>query len=187
MLVDEFQDTDPIQWDIVRRAFGEPPATLVLIGDNCGGCAVGLFTRSVFGGPITKLVDKNDTSDAFPAGDNHFGGFPPDFRIGDGLVVFQNRQQVFAVPIGGGTVTPVAGPQDSGYSPPDGYCCIFADPSVKAGKVLLNVPSDTLVGVNLSGKKLERASLAGADLSGAVLKDTDFRNADLRGANQRLD
>ena len=29
----------------------------------------------------------------------------------------------------------------------------------KAGKVLLNVPSDTLVGVNLSGKKLERASL----------------------------
>jgi len=39
-LVDEFQDTDPIQWDIMRRAFGQPPAsnadngsTLVLIGD----------------------------------------------------------------------------------------------------------------------------------------------------------
>jgi exodeoxyribonuclease V beta subunit len=31
-LVDEFQDTDPIQWDIVRRAFGGD-ATLVLIGD----------------------------------------------------------------------------------------------------------------------------------------------------------
>jgi exodeoxyribonuclease V beta subunit len=32
-LVDEFQDTDPIQWEIVRRAFGEQDATLVLIGD----------------------------------------------------------------------------------------------------------------------------------------------------------
>jgi exodeoxyribonuclease V beta subunit len=31
VLVDEFQDTDPVQWDIMRRAFGE--GTLVLIGD----------------------------------------------------------------------------------------------------------------------------------------------------------
>lgn len=30
-LIDEFQDTDPVQWDIVRAAFGE--STLVLIGD----------------------------------------------------------------------------------------------------------------------------------------------------------
>ena len=30
-LIDEFQDTDPVQWEIVRRAFA--PATLVLIGD----------------------------------------------------------------------------------------------------------------------------------------------------------
>ena len=33
MLVDEFQDTDPVQWDIVRRAFGDGTTTLVLIGD----------------------------------------------------------------------------------------------------------------------------------------------------------
>ena len=32
VLVDEFQDTDPVQWDIVRLAFGED-STLVLIGD----------------------------------------------------------------------------------------------------------------------------------------------------------
>jgi exodeoxyribonuclease V beta subunit len=31
VLVDEFQDTDPVQWEIMRRAFGE--GTLVLIGD----------------------------------------------------------------------------------------------------------------------------------------------------------
>ncbi len=33
VLVDEFQDTDPVQWDILRRAFDAPEVTLVLIGD----------------------------------------------------------------------------------------------------------------------------------------------------------
>jgi exodeoxyribonuclease V beta subunit len=33
VLVDEFQDTDPVQWDILRRAFADGGGTLVLIGD----------------------------------------------------------------------------------------------------------------------------------------------------------
>jgi exodeoxyribonuclease V beta subunit len=33
VLVDEFQDTDPIQWEILQRAFGGGGVTLVLIGD----------------------------------------------------------------------------------------------------------------------------------------------------------
>ncbi|HVM15554.1 MAG TPA: UvrD-helicase domain-containing protein [Egibacteraceae bacterium] len=32
-LVDEFQDTDPVQWEIMERAFAREPSTLVLIGD----------------------------------------------------------------------------------------------------------------------------------------------------------
>src|SRR5699024_3238244 len=33
VLVDEFQDTDPVQWDIMRTAFGSAGSTLILIGD----------------------------------------------------------------------------------------------------------------------------------------------------------
>ena len=33
VLVDEFQDTDPVQWSILRRAFAHEGGTLVLIGD----------------------------------------------------------------------------------------------------------------------------------------------------------
>ncbi len=33
VLVDEFQDTDPIQWSILKAAFGSGQTTLVLIGD----------------------------------------------------------------------------------------------------------------------------------------------------------
>ncbi|HTU29713.1 MAG TPA: UvrD-helicase domain-containing protein [Solirubrobacteraceae bacterium] len=32
-LVDEFQDTDPVQWEILREGFGQPGQTLVLIAD----------------------------------------------------------------------------------------------------------------------------------------------------------
>lgn len=33
VVVDEFQDTDSVQWQILERAFAEPPTRLVLVGD----------------------------------------------------------------------------------------------------------------------------------------------------------
>jgi exodeoxyribonuclease V beta subunit len=33
VLIDEFQDTDPIQWRVMRTAFGQGETTLVLVGD----------------------------------------------------------------------------------------------------------------------------------------------------------
>ncbi len=33
VLVDEFQDTDPVQWEIFRRGFADRDATLILVGD----------------------------------------------------------------------------------------------------------------------------------------------------------
>ena len=32
-LIDEFQDTDPVQWEIFSSVFGRPPSTLVIVGD----------------------------------------------------------------------------------------------------------------------------------------------------------
>ena len=33
VLVDEFQDTDPVQWNIMQRSFGDTDGALILIGD----------------------------------------------------------------------------------------------------------------------------------------------------------
>jgi hypothetical protein len=53
------------------------------------------------------------------------------------------------------------------------------------GKVLHEVPGDTLKGADLSEADLAGADLRGADLSGADLRKVIFRWADLRGADLR--
>lgn len=71
VVVDEFQDTDTVQWDIMRLAFGRPPTTLVLIGDpkqaiySFRGADIHAYlaARDAAGGAIERL-ETNWRSDA---------------------------------------------------------------------------------------------------------------------------
>ena len=129
--------------------------TVVLVGDNCGGCGsgVGIYTKLLGSDTINSLVDTN----TFLPGSStdKFSGFPPDFDETDTTVVFQDRQNVWAVPLAGGPVNRVATDQDNLYSPPEPFCCIFDQPSIKGSRVLMR-------GSNVFG----RASIQQVDVSG---------------------
>jgi exodeoxyribonuclease V beta subunit len=58
VLVDEFQDTDPVQWEIMSRAFGDGTSTLVLIGDPKQ--AIYAFR----GGDVYAYLEAKATADA---------------------------------------------------------------------------------------------------------------------------
>lgn len=69
VLVDEFQDTDPVQWDILRRAFAGH-ATLILIGDPkqaiyaFRGADVYCYLDAVRAASTMATLDTNWRSDA---------------------------------------------------------------------------------------------------------------------------
>lgn len=110
---------------------------VVVVGLPCGGCnsGVGIYTVPRVGGQVRKLVDTNDYLPGSTT--DKFSFFPLDFKVKVGTVAFQNRQNIFTVPAVGGPVAPVAGPQDSGFSPPSPYCCIFSSPDLTGSKVVV--------------------------------------------------
>ncbi len=70
VLVDEFQDTDPVQWSILRSAFGsESGATLVLIGDpkqaiyKFRGADIHAYSAAVMEAESTTTLTTNHRSD----------------------------------------------------------------------------------------------------------------------------
>ncbi|HEX8157436.1 MAG TPA: UvrD-helicase domain-containing protein [Solirubrobacteraceae bacterium] len=82
VLVDEFQDTDPVQWNIMRRAFGEGDGTLVLIGDpkqaiySFRGADVYAYLDAAQASQARATLDVNWRSDQglIDAYDTMFGG-----------------------------------------------------------------------------------------------------------------
>jgi exodeoxyribonuclease V beta subunit len=94
VLVDEFQDTDPLQWDIMRRAFGEGDGTLVLIGDPkqaiyaFRGADVYAYLDAARAASTQATLEVNWRSDAglIRAYDTMFGGA----RLGDSGIVYRS-------------------------------------------------------------------------------------------------
>ncbi len=89
-LIDEFQDTDPVQWRIFRRLFGRPHQRLFLIGDP-KQAIYGFRGADVF----TYLTAARSAAQSHTLGIN--------WRSESGLVgavnhLFQNRSTPFVVP-----------------------------------------------------------------------------------------
>ena len=69
VLIDEFQDTDPVQWEIVERAFGSGDVTLVLIADPkqaiyaFRGADVYAYLAAARGASARATLDVNRRSD----------------------------------------------------------------------------------------------------------------------------
>jgi exodeoxyribonuclease V gamma subunit len=69
-LIDEFQDTDGIQWQTVDAVFGDPAATMILIGDPkqsiyaFRGADIGAYLEAAGGATVHFTLDTNWRSDA---------------------------------------------------------------------------------------------------------------------------
>lgn len=93
VLIDEFQDTDPDQWDIVREAFGGPGGRLVLIGDPkqavyaFRGADVYAYLAAARDAGVRSTLDVNWRSDQglIDAHDALFGGL----RLGHPQIAYR--------------------------------------------------------------------------------------------------
>ncbi len=93
VLVDEFQDTDPVQWDVLDRAFSDH-ATMVLIGDPkqaiyaFRGGDVTTYLRAAASATTRKTLAVNWRSDAALV--DAFGAFLGGAALGDQRIVVHN-------------------------------------------------------------------------------------------------
>ena len=93
VLVDEFQDTDPVQWSIMSRAFGSGDGTLVLIGDpkqaiySFRGADVYAYLKAARAADAQETLERNFRSDQglLDAYDALFG----DARLGHEGILYR--------------------------------------------------------------------------------------------------
>ena len=104
-LVDEFQDTDPIQWRILRRAFGQGLHPLVLVGDPKqaiyrfrGGDLDTYRAASRQAGEPWELVDNHRSTEALVEGFN--GLMAPGLRRSELAVPAVNARAHRQGPLG---------------------------------------------------------------------------------------
>lgn len=107
---------------------------IVFVGyDGSTTRGVGLYAVPATGGAVATLVDANNPALSWGRSSYNFTAdfsVPPRGQVSTSSVVFQYQQRVFAAPLSGsGSLTAIAGPQDSAASPPAPYCCIFDSPS----------------------------------------------------------
>lgn len=100
--------------------------TVVLVGEDCYSCdtGLGIYTVPVGGGPRTRLVDVNTLRPG--SATDHFGRFSRDFHANNSRVVFSNGQQVYSVPLAGGSPTYVTDPSCQAFD----HACLSSLPTV---------------------------------------------------------
>ena len=94
VLVDEFQDTDPVQWEIMHSAFGQGGTTLVLIGDpkqaiyafRGADVQAYLQARQLVGSEWTLDVNWRSDGELLQAYDALFSGA----ALGDAGITYRN-------------------------------------------------------------------------------------------------
>jgi exodeoxyribonuclease V beta subunit len=92
-LVDEFQDTDPVQWEILSTVFGAPPSTLVIVGDpkqaiySFRGGDVHTYLRAADDpAAVTRTLDTNWRSDRAVV--EAMNGLCAGLELGDAGIAF---------------------------------------------------------------------------------------------------
>lgn len=151
--------------------------TVVFVGARQAAGGIGIYAVPAQGGPVTKLVDRDDflpgsTTEKF----HQFAGGPA-FDASTGKVVFENRQELYTVPIKGGTVTALTGEQDVGHVSP---CCIFDSPDMSSATVVFrnsNVyGAAAIFSLNVNGDPLSALAIGvgGTPTPGAPSPDYVF-------------
>jgi len=175
-LIDEFQDTDPVQYTIFRRIFAHKDQTLFLIGDP---------KQAIYGFRGADLFAYMKASEEVPS--RHT--LRQNWRSAPGLVsavnaLFSGRPSPFiyrripflpAEPAPGKSSRPLL--LDGVMEPPFQFWFLEADPLTEPGKMLAKESARPRISRAVAGETARLLNLAGENR--ALLGDRPLREADI--------